>query len=459
MNILIIGSGAREHAIARALAHSPQKPTIFCFGSGLNPGIKELTKQYQVGNITDTPAITCEATSWNIDFAIIGPEAPLEAGVVDALSSVKIPSVGPTRQLAQIETSKSFTRNLLVEYGHSSVCPRFRHFSTMEEVQEFLQELGEGNYVVKADGLMGGKGVKVAGDHLHSIDEALAYCEELIKQLQKDTEPFQKGSVPSKPAFVIEGKLIGQEFSLMSFSDGRHLVHMPPVQDHKRAFVGDTGPNTGGMGSYSDANHLLPFLHKEDVEIAQNTNQKTIEALYNKFGKPYKGILYGGFMLTKNGVKLIEYNARFGDPEAMNVLTLLKSDFVEICKGILECTLNKKNVQFTHKATICKYAVPKGYPDNPVKGKKIDISKVRNKDQLYFGAVDALEDGLYETGSRAVAIIGIGDTLEEAEKQAEEEIKRVKGPLFHREDIGTAALIKKRVEMVKNLKCKMQKSK
>lgn len=435
MNILIIGSGAREHAIARAFHKSPQRPALFCFGSSVNPGIKNLCEDYATGTITDSQAIALCAKEKKISFAIVGPEAPLEAGVADELVQKGIPCVGPAKKLAQIETSKSFARDLLAEYNIPA-SPAYRYFTAMNGVESFIYELG-GNYVIKADGLMGGKGVKVSGDHLNSISEGVMYCQELIN---------------SGKTFVIEEKLLGQEFSLMSFTDGEHLAHMPPVQDHKRAFVNDEGPNTGGMGSYSDADHLLPFLTKDDVLSAREINRQTMLALKDKFGVLYKGILYGGFMLTKDGVKLIEYNARLGDPEAMNVLSLLNSDFVALCQAIIGGTLSPTYGQFAEKATVCKYAVPNGYPQNPVKNEKIDISQIEYSDQLYLSAVDQREDGLYETGSRTAAVVGIADTLKDAEKMAEKEINKIKGPLFHREDIGTEALIQKRVEMMKQIR-------
>lgn len=435
MNIFLIGSGAREHAIARAIKRSRHQSSLFCFGSHQNPAIKELCREYTTGSITNVPAILDFAKAQQIDWAVIGPEAPLAAGVVDALLTLGIPSIGPTQTLAQIETSKSFTRNLLTGRGIPG-CPRYQFFPSLNGVQTWLEALAP-NYVVKADGLMGGKGVKVSGDHLHSIAEALAWCEEIIK---------------NDMGFVIEEKLIGQEFSLMSFSDGEHLVHMPAAQDHKRAFVGDAGPNTGGMGSYSDTNHSLPFLTQSDIEQAQAINEATVRALKNLTGELYKGILYGGFMATNDSVKLIEYNARFADPETMNVLPLLESDFVDLCQAIIIGTLDKETVRFAHRATVCKYAVPEGYPDHPVKNQKIDISHVQNTDQLYYAAVDQREDGLYETGSRALAVVGIAGTIAEAEKIAEAEIKRIQGPLYHRNDIGTEALIKKRIDMMNELR-------
>ena len=238
----------------------------------------------------------------------------------------------------------------------------------------------------------------------------------------------------------------------MSFSDGETLKHMPAVQDHKRAYEGDTGPNTGGMGTYSNADHSLPFLTDEDIAEAQAINMATAKALMDKFGEGYKGVLYGGFMATADGVKLIEYNARFGDPEAMNVLPLLDADFIEICNSIADGTLNSVDVQFQNKATVCKYAVPEGYPDKPVKGKPIDISNVVNTDDLFYASVDIQNGQLVEAGSRTVAVVGIASTISEAEKIAENEISAVEGPLFHRTDIGSMQLVNKRVEHMDSLR-------
>ena len=290
---------------------------------------------------------------------------------------------------------------------------------------------------MKYDGLAGGKGVKVAGEHLFSYEEAEQYCRTLV----------EKGG-----QFVIEEKLTGQEFSLMSFCDGATLKHMPAVQDHKRAYEGDTGPNTGGMGTYSDANHSLPFLRDADIEQAQEINLATAKALKNKCGEGYKGILYGGFMATATGLKLIEYNARLGDPEAMNVLPLLESDFVIICRAIADGKLHDVDVKFRNQATVCKYAVPEGYPDNAVKGEPINVSGIENREGLFYASVDIKNDQLVEAGSRTVAVVGIADSITAAEKIAEEEISTVTGPLFHRTDIGTKALVQQRIDHMDSLR-------
>ena len=433
--ILVIGSGAREHAIVRALNRSHQEKEIFCIASNMNPGIAELCDELLIGNFNDPDFVVNYTNEIGVTLAIIGPENPLENGVADALWSVKVKVVGPKKNLAKLETSKAFTRDLLKEYDIPGG-PKYRTFDSMNGVAEFLNELGE-NYVVKYDGLAGGKGVKVSGEHLHSHDEALVYCQELT---DKDGE------------FVIEEKFIGEEFSLMSFCDGDTLKHMPAVQDHKRAYEGDTGPNTGGMGTYSDANHSLPFLTEEDIAEAHQINIQTAKAVKDKFAEGYRGILYGGFMATANGVKLIEYNARFGDPEAMNVLSLLESDFIEICNGIADGSLNKVDVHFSNKATVCKYAVPEGYPNNPVKDEQIDISKIKNPDGLFYASVDIQNGKLVEAGSRTVAVVGMANSISNAEKIAEKEVSAIAGPLFHRSDIGTDMVIQKRINHMKSIR-------
>ena len=433
--ILVIGSGAREHAIVRALDRSHQEKEIFCLASNMNPGIAALCDELLIGNFNDPDFVVNYTNEIGATLAIIGPENPLENGVADALWSVKVKVVGPKKDLAKLETSKAFTRDLLREYNIPGG-PQYQTFNSLAGVTEFLNVLGE-NYVVKYDGLAGGKGVKVSGEHLHSHDEALAYCQELT----------DKGD-----EFVIEEKFIGEEFSLMSFCDGDTLKHMPAVQDHKRAYEGDTGPNTGGMGTYSDANHSLPFLTENDIVEAHQINTQTAKAVKDKFGEGYQGILYGGFMATASGVKLIEYNARFGDPEAMNVLSLLDSDFIEICNGITDGTLENLDVKFQNKATVCKYAVPEGYPNSPVKNEQINVSKIENPDGLFYASVDIQNGKLVEAGSRTVAVVGVADSISNAENIAEKEVSAIDGPLFHRSDIGTDMVIQKRINHMKSIR-------
>lgn len=432
-NILLIGSGAREDVMAESIVNSPQKPKLFAYMKVKNPGIAEKAADIQIGSYDALEEIKNFAKANNVDFAVIGPEDPLNNGVVDALESVGINSVGPKKELARLETSKSFTRLLMKEYKIPGL-PKFRVFESIDGLRKFIEELD--SFVVKPDGLTGGKGVKVQGDHFQTKSEGFNYAKEVLK---------------SHPAVIIEEKLEGEEFSLQSFTDGKTVLDCPPVQDHKRAFVNDLGPNTGGMGSYSTGK-LLPFMTEDDLKEAHNITIKVCNAIKEETGELYKGVMYGGFICTRDGVKLIEYNARLGDPEAMNVLPILKTDFVAICQAIIDGTLDNIQIEFENKPTVCKYAVPNGYPTKPIKNQKIDLSDVSEKAKTYYASIDQKEDGLYMTTSRAIAFVGIDFNIENAEVIAEDAVCSVKGPVFHREDIGTKELIEKRIRHMKELR-------
>ena len=428
--ILIVGSGAREHAIAVALARSPQQPVLLCFASARNPGMAALCTEYGVGVITSAAHVVSFAQGHGATMAIIGPEAPLAAGVTDALWDAGIRTVGPTQKLARIESSKGFTRNLLADNGIEGN-PFFRRFTSLDGVAETIAQWS-GKHVIKDDGLAGGKGVKVCGDHLHSDAESLSFCGELHA---------------SGHAFVIEEKLEGEEFSLLSFCDGATLRHMPAVQDHKRAYDGDCGPNTGGMGSYTQADGSLPFLRASDIHAARAINEQVAAALARECGEPYRGVLYGGFMATERGVKLIEYNARFGDPEALNLLTLLETDFVDVCTAITRGTLGSVDVRFSQRASVCKYVVPEGYPDTPRQGDEVLLpAELQTGVSLYLSAVDVQDGKLIATGSRTFAAVALGETIAQAEDLCERAVAQSTQHCFHRRDIGTAAALERRVQ-------------
>jgi phosphoribosylamine--glycine ligase len=432
IKVLLIGNGAREHAIAEAIRASPQKHSLFSFMKSNNPGIMKLSDRCEAGEYHDIERLKNFSMQVKPDFCVVGPEAPLGHGVVDALARIGVPSVGPGKELAKLETSKTFTR-LLMEKHRVPGLPRFGAFRDMEGVKEFLDSLD--SFVVKPDGLTGGKGVMVHGEHLKDAKDAMRYCEEILR---------------SHASLIIEERLEGEEFSLQSFTDGKLVVDSPPAQDHKRAYPNDEGPNTGGMGSYSCSDHLLPFIRKSDLEEAHRITELVAKALVKETGSLYKGVMYGGFMVTRDGIKLLEYNARLGDPEAMNVLPILKSDFIDLCYGVINGLANSRT-EFDRMATVCKYLVPKGYPDNPVKGERIEVSSFP-KAKVYYASVDQRPDGLYMSGSRAVAFVGVSRDLWGAERIAEEAIRSIKGNVFYRPDIGTKALIDKRIRHMETIR-------
>jgi phosphoribosylamine--glycine ligase len=437
VRILGIGKDARFHAMLQALGRSRRRKELHALSEVDSPGIREeVEDRLRIGKTDDLTVVKKLALSIKPDFAIISPEEPLFAGVVDTLKELGIPSVGPTKEYARLEWSKSFTRELLSKYGIPGNV-EYKVFRSLDGLERYLRERRD--FVVKPDGLTAGKGVKVFGEHLHSLEEAVQYAASILKG--------------GHSAVVIEEKLEGEEFSYQSFCDGRHVKDTVAVQDHKRAYEGDSGPNTGGMGSYSCEDRSLPFLRKQDIQQASQINMAVAEAVRKEIGGDgFKGILYGGFMITKNGLKVLEYNARFGDPEAMNVLPLLETDFIDVCEAIISGTLDKIRVSFRSKATVCKYVVPDGYPDKPKREVRIDnIPASTDNLKVYYAAVNQKADGLYSTGSRAIAVVGIGNNLAEAEQVAEDAASKVNGPVRHRKDIGTSALIQRRIDHVNRL--------
>jgi len=300
---------------------------------------------------------------------------------------------------------------------------RYTVFENVNDAKDFVESMGE--VVVKPVGLTGGKGVKIVGEQLKDTNDALNYVKEIIEN-----------KIGGVPKVVIEEKIVGEEFTLQGFCDGKKIVPMPAVQDNKRAFEDDKGPNTGGMGSYSQENGLLPFLNKNEYENAVNIMQKIVEAMKNE-GREYKGILYGQFMLSKDGPKVIECNARFGDPEAMNVLPLLESDFAEICNRIADGEL--KNASFMKKATVCKYVVPKGYGIKPIVDRELTVDEKnveKEGAELFYASVNEKDGKIYTTSSRALGIVGIAHSIEEAEIIAEKGLRHVSGEIYVRHDIS-----------------------
>ncbi len=438
MKVLAVGGGGREHAAVEALYRSGAE--IYSVMKNANPGIIARSKDHLLCSEKDLDKVCAFAKEKGVELAYIGPEAPLEVGIVDALEAIGVKCAAPTKAAARIETSKTFMRELVDKYSIKGNLG-FAHFDNAKDAEAYLKTINH-EIVVKPVGLTGGKGVKVQGEHLHNFEETMEYINEIF-----DDNIGGAG-------VILEEKAVGEEFTQMAFVDGKKVVPMPLVQDHKRAYEGDVGPNTGGMGSYTDNNGLLPFITQPEREEAIAIIQSVIDAMA-KEGCPYRGPIYGQFMLTVNGPKIIEFNARFGDPEAMNVLTALESSFQDICWQMATGTLGD-DVKFFDKATVCKYIVPKGYGVKSESGHEISVDEENIKKSgavVYYANVDQ-KDGKLVTGtSRSIGVVGIGKDLDEAEQNCEKALQFIKcDAIFMRHDIGTRALIQKRVDHMKELR-------
>ena len=438
MKVLTVGGGGREHAAVEAFHRSGAE--IYATMKNANPGIIKRSKGYKLTDERNVDAVCGYAKECNVELAFVGPEAPLEAGLVDALEKMGVKCASPTKAAARIETSKTFMRELLEKHK----IPGNLGFASFSNAKETGKHIKGVNYdiVVKPVGLTGGKGVKVQGEHLHSFDDIMQYVNEIF-----DNNIGGAG-------VIIEEKAVGEEFTQMVFCDGKTISPMPMVQDHKRAYEGDVGPNTGGMGSYTDADHLLPFVNAAERKEALNIVQKIVDAL-RKEGCTYRGPMYGQFMLTVNGPKLIEINARFGDPEAMNVLPILKTSFTDVCVAMAAGTL-KDDVRFEKKATVCKYVVPEGYGVKSKAGLPISVDeKAIEKcgSVAYYANVDLVNEKLVTGTSRSVGVVGMAGSIEEAESNCEKALNYVKGDaIFVRRDIGKRELVQRRVDHMNDLR-------
>ncbi|EDY34574.1 phosphoribosylamine--glycine ligase [Aciduliprofundum boonei T469] len=437
--VLLIGSGGREHAIAKALKDGGAK--IYAVMKHKNPGIARLSEDYIIGD--DSSVSFVKNLDWvkfkKVDFAVIGPEAPLINGMADMLEEKGIPVVGPRKDAAIIEGSKEFMRDLMKKHNIDGMVDYYV-FNDSQKVEEFLKNYDK-PFVIKPVGVTGGKGVWVMGDHFKTKEEGIRYAKEIIEK-----------KIGGVDRVIIEEKLVGEEFTLQIFTDGRNLAGMPLVQDFKRAYEGDLGPNTGGMGSYSMENHLLPFLTKEDYTKAMKIMEDIIAAMRRE-GRIYRGIIYGQFMLTAEGPKIIEVNCRFGDPEAMNVLSILKTNFVDIAWSIIEGKL--KPVEFENKATVVKYVVPEGYGTKPLANQEIKVNEERIKREgalLYYASVNESNGKIYTTTSRSLAVVGIAENLYEAEEIAERALGHIVGRVYSRHDIAKKEMIDAKIAKMKELR-------
>jgi len=412
--VLVIGSGGREHAIVYALSRSAEVEKIFCAPG--NAGIAALAECVAIAD-TDVAALFSFAQQQHIDLTVVGPEVSLAAGVVDTFREAGLTIFGHTKAATQIESSKEFAKRLMDKYHIPTAA--YRSFVSYDEAKAYVESRPL-PAVIKYDGLAAGKGVVIA----QTLQEADAALKDMLVG-----EAFGKGKV------VIEDYLQGPEFSFMAFVDHHRVYPMPLSQDHKRALDGDCGPNTGGMGAYTP----LPFISDEQQQWALSHILQPVADAMVAEGTPLTGVLYGGLMLTPDGIRVIEFNARFGDPETEVVLPLIASDAFEVFHAIASGnTLSP--IQWREQATVGIVMASKGYPGHYTKGAA--ITGTENFDGLILHMGTALKDGqLVTNGGRVMMCIASGDTIAEAQQKAYAEMEKIHcNNLYYRTDIAHWAL-------------------
>ncbi len=427
MKVLVVGGGGREHAICLALKKSRGVDEVWCA-----PGNGGISYDVNVKDISakDVEGIVDFAKSGNFDYVVVAQDDPLSLGMIDALEEVGIPAFGPNKSAARIESSKVFSKDLMKKYNIPTA--EYEVFTDPASAKSHIEKNEKFPIVLKADGLALGKGVLICNNK----QEALAGIEEIM---------VDKKFGDSGNRIVVEEFLTGPEVSVLSFCDGKTCIPMMSSMDHKRALDGDEGLNTGGMGVVAPN----PYYTPEVAEICRETIFEPTMAAMQKEGCPFKGCLYFGLMLTSDGPKVIEYNARFGDPEAQVVLPLLQGDFLEICKACTEGNLRSVEFSFESKASAIVIVASGGYPLSYKKG--IEITGLKNgqiekcdRDNIHvIHAGDKIEDGkLVTSGGRVLGVVAVGDTLKEALNDAYSEIDKIKfDGAFYRHDIGKKALL------------------
>ena len=412
MKVLVVGSGGREHAIVEAISRSPKASKIYAAPG--NAGIAALAECVAIKD-TDVEKLLEFAKANEIDLTVVGPEASLAVGIVDRFREEGLKIFGPTKAAAQLEASKDFAKRLMFKYDVPTA--GYETFTDFDAALAYVKK-GTLPTVLKYDGLAAGKGVVIAT----TMEEA----EATLRDMLLDTK-FGEGRV------VIEEFLTGEEFSLMCFVAGNKICPMPVAQDHKRAYDNDEGPNTGGMGAYTE----LPFITAEDHAYAMDKiMQRVAEAMVEE-GTPFTGVLYGGLMKTPNGIKVIEFNARFGDPETEVVLPRLKSDAVDIFMAV--ANNEQPEAEWSEGATLGIVLASKGYPGSYDKG--FAIRGVEGVESKVYHMGTAMKDGeLVTAGGRVMIVVAEAPTLREAQQKAEADVQRIEcDNLFHRTDIGAKA--------------------
>ncbi|SMP03925.1 phosphoribosylamine--glycine ligase [Desulfurobacterium pacificum] len=420
MKVLVVGSGGREHAIVWKVAQSPYVEKIYCAPG--NPGIGQLAECVDI-KPTDIKKLADFAEEKGVNLTIVGPEAPLVEGIVDEFEKRGLRIFGPSKDAARLEGSKVFSKEMMKKWGVPTA--DFKVFDNPEEAKAYIKEKGA-PIVVKADGLAAGKGVTVA----KTVEEALEAVDRIM---------VEKVFGDAGNRVVIEDCLEGEEASYLVVTDGENFIPLATAQDHKAVFDGDRGPNTGGMGAYSPA----PVLSEEMEKEVQEKVIKPILKGMKEEGYPFKGILYAGLMITKDGIKVLEFNVRFGDPEAQAILRRLKTDLVEVCTSVINGKLVEK-LEWIPETSICVVLASKGYPGKYEKGKEITgIEEAEKLDSVVvFHAGTAVKDGkLVTNGGRVLNVTALGKDIVEARENVYKAVEKIHFDGMHyRKDIGEKAL-------------------
>ncbi len=421
MRIFLIGSGGREHALAWKLKTSPNLTALFIAPG--NPGTAQCGTNVAL-DVTRHADVIAFCKDQQIDLVMIGPEAPLVAGLVDDLERAGIRAFGPSKAAAQLEGSKAFTKELCVQ-AHIPTAA-FARFTTIEDAHAYVQKKGA-PIVIKADGLAAGKGVVVA----MTLQEALDAIDNILG-----------GSFGAAGAeIVIEECLVGEEASFFALSDGEHVIALQSAQDHKRVGDGDTGPNTGGMGAYSPAPIMTPAMEER---VMREIIRPTVATMKQR-GTPFRGVLFAGLMITQDGPKLIEYNTRFGDPECEVLMPRLQSDLVDLVMAAFDGTLKQVMPQWSDDAALTVIFAAKGYPEKPETGteiRQIEKAEAVSGVTVFHAGTKAREDGVFiANGGRVLAVTGQGATIAEAQQRAYDGVRAIDWPGgFYRTDIGWRAV-------------------
>ena len=415
MKILVIGSGGREHAICRKLKESPLTDKLYCAPG--NAGIAEIAEIVPI-KATELEKIVAYAKENAIDLVFVAPDDPLAAGLVDMLEAEGVKAFGPRKNAAIIESSKAFSKAFMMRHGIPTA--KYEVFDNYGKARAYLESAEDFPVVLKADGLALGKGVIICPDR----DSAYKALDDMM---------LSKVFGGAGNTVVIEEFLTGREMTVLAFTDGKCVKCMPASQDHKKAYDGDKGLNTGGMGAFAPTPVYTPEIERETLETIV---YPTIKGL-NEEGRTFKGVIYFGLMATDKGVKVIEYNARFGDPETQVVLPLLKTDLTEIVLAVIEERLDAVNIEWDKRAALTVVAASGGYPENVVKGYPITLGKF-TPDVILYHAGTAYKDGaLVTSGGRVFALTALGSDIADARKKVYAEIDKISfKDMRYRKDIG-----------------------